>query len=371
MRRWTTVVTKSVTAVAITVILVAGCSHSPGPASIAAEGVFPTNDTPKAVDPEVHAQITFDPCADIPEEAFRAERVDLSTGQKSEHTSGGYTSILCTFDSIPPDSNDTGWFDLYLLASNRTLDEAYKRDPENTTETTVSGRPALVKFDPNVTNSCEISMSTRFGLISIKHHNLTREMQPMTDDARCSRTRSFVERIEDSVDREVDAGRIMMEVATTVRTPRVVDDSERPDITFDPCLDVPMEILLERGFDDRSKDLTDLPFGTYTFISCSWKSFAQTTDHKDSYAITFLAGNVSYEEYLKRDRDISTEITINSRRALLQHDRNDCAIILDTKFGVLVSSWLHFPYDNEPIPSEKQCAPLFSLVQDIETLVDL
>ncbi|MCK0093922.1 DUF3558 domain-containing protein, partial [Rhodococcus sp. F64268] len=37
--------------------------------------------------------------------------------------------------------------------------------------------------------------------------------------------------------------------APTTRTPRIVDDSGRPDITFDPCLDLPDDVMTAAGYD--------------------------------------------------------------------------------------------------------------------------
>lgn len=56
---------------------------------------------------------------------------------------------------------------------------------------------------------------------------------------------------------------------STTRTPRITDDSGRPPVTFDPCYDIPDDVMNAAGYDAESKELADMPMGSYTFLGCT------------------------------------------------------------------------------------------------------
>ena len=161
---------------------------------------------------------------------------------------------------------------------------------------------------------------------------------------------------------------------STTRTPRVVDDSGRPQITFDPCLDIPDELLLQARYDTRSKEPTDYPMGTYSFIGCRFKGTLHIPGVLRRYGLNVLAGNVTLEEELAKDRLIATETTINGRRALLEVDNNNqnsCSIAVETEFGIVIFSRTYYPDHTRGVPREQWCSGLDDLASSIEPLLDL
>ncbi len=159
---------------------------------------------------------------------------------------------------------------------------------------------------------------------------------------------------------------------STTRTPRVVDDSGRPEITFDPCLDVPDELLIEVGYDPRSKDIADYPMGSYTFLVCSYDGAVSVQGTMRPYGLNILSGNVTLQEELQKDGNISTSIDVNGRRALLQVDaaaRNTCAVVVETAYGIVIFNRLYNPDHTRGSSPEEWCAGLQDLAAAVEPLI--
>lgn len=121
-------------------------------------------------------------------------------------------------------------------------------------------------------------------------------------------------------------------LTTTMRTPRYVDNSDRPRVTFDPCLDIPDSALIEAGYDPESEENADFKGGSYTFLGCSY----DTSQRR--YGMNVLSGNVSFAEEQEKTRAYATPIEINGRRALLKFNpevRNACDLSIETSDGFL------------------------------------
>nr|WP_111731663.1 DUF3558 domain-containing protein [Rhodococcus coprophilus] len=160
---------------------------------------------------------------------------------------------------------------------------------------------------------------------------------------------------------------------STTRTPRVVDDSGRPQITFDPCLDIPDEVLVDAGYDPRSKEIADYPMGTYSFVGCRFKGTLHIPGVLRRYGLNVLSGNVTLEEELAKDRHIATETTVNGRRALLEVDsnnQNSCGIAVETEFGIVIFSRTYYPDHTRGVPTDLWCSGLEELVSSVEPLLD-
>ncbi|MFD6896403.1 DUF3558 domain-containing protein [Rhodococcus sp. NPDC060086] len=159
-------------------------------------------------------------------------------------------------------------------------------------------------------------------------------------------------------------------ITSTTRTPRVVDESGRSAITFDPCLDLPDDVLVEAEFDPRSKRPSEYPMESYTFLGCSFKS---TFSAFDDDRLSVLAGNVTLEEEWEKNAHISTHTNINGRDALFQLDpnnKNTCAITVRTEFGMVIFSRTRFPDDARSLPLNEWCADLDQAVALFEPHLD-
>ncbi|MGW5144621.1 DUF3558 domain-containing protein [Rhodococcus koreensis] len=144
-------------------------------------------------------------------------------------------------------------------------------------------------------------------------------------------------------------------LTTTMRMPRYVDNSDRPRVTFDPCLDIPDSALIEAGYDPASEENADFKGGSYTFLGCSY----DTPERR--YGMNVLSGNVSFAEEQEKSSAFATPIEINGRRALLKFNpavRNACDLSIETSDGFLgFTRRLVVDYAG-PAPEPEWCAGL-------------
>jgi hypothetical protein len=162
-------------------------------------------------------------------------------------------------------------------------------------------------------------------------------------------------------------------VTSATRTPRIVDDSGRPPVTFDPCLDIPDEILIEAGYDPRTEDSADFASDHYTFLGCSYRGIQTIPGVMRPYGLNILSGNVTFDEEYERYRDVANEIDINGRTALLELDptvEDTCAVALETSYGTLRFSRLYNADHIRDVPVSAWCFGLQESVALIEPLVD-
>ncbi|MEE2061483.1 DUF3558 domain-containing protein [Rhodococcus artemisiae] len=160
--------------------------------------------------------------------------------------------------------------------------------------------------------------------------------------------------------------------APTTRTPRIVDDSGRPDITFDPCLDLPDDVMTAAGYDAAHKEFADMPMGSYTFLACYYRGTVQIPGVLARYDLNVMAGNVSLDEELKKNGQFATEITINGRPALREigtNGDNECTYVLETNFGIVLFNRLYHKDHTGPVPQNEWCAGLDDFVAAVEPLL--
>ncbi|MDG3011279.1 DUF3558 domain-containing protein [Rhodococcus sp. D2-41] len=113
-------------------------------------------------------------------------------------------------------------------------------------------------------------------------------------------------------------------------TPRITDDSTRPQVGFDPCADLSDGQIRQLGYQPDTRRKTDYPAQDYTFLSCSFKS----TD----YLISISSGNITFDEEVKKESGNATSAptTIDGRRALtIPHDQA-CSLAMQTTYGMVI-----------------------------------
>ncbi|WP_413767890.1 DUF3558 domain-containing protein [Rhodococcus pyridinivorans] len=159
---------------------------------------------------------------------------------------------------------------------------------------------------------------------------------------------------------------------TTTRTPRITDDSGRPPVTFDPCYDIPDDVVNAAGYDAAKKEIADMPMGTYTYLGCRYKGTVKIPGVLARYDLTLLSGNVSLDEQLAENPTGATPTTINGRPAAMRVDPDrslTCSYLLQTSFGVVILNRLYHPdYPGGP-PIEEWCTDFEELVSSIEPYV--
>jgi len=159
---------------------------------------------------------------------------------------------------------------------------------------------------------------------------------------------------------------------TTARTPRITDDSGRPPVTFDPCYDIPDEVMEDLGYDAGSKELEDMPMGSYTFLGCGYEGTVSIPGVLARFDLNVLSGNVTLDEELRKNGHIATSTTINGRRALFELDPNNsdtCRYVLETRFGVVIFSRLYQKDHPGPVPQSEWCVGLENSVSTLERFI--
>lgn len=160
--------------------------------------------------------------------------------------------------------------------------------------------------------------------------------------------------------------------APTTRTPRIVDDSGRPDITFDPCLDLPDDVMNAAGYDAAHKEFADMPMGSYTFLGCTYEKDDPVPGVRRGYGLNVLSGNVTLEEELLKNGTVATLTSINNRPALVEIDPNTtdtCRYILETDFGIVIFSRLHYKDHPGPSAQSEWCTGLEGFVSSVEPFI--
>ncbi|WP_213576216.1 DUF3558 domain-containing protein [Rhodococcus sp. USK13] len=143
--------------------------------------------------------------------------------------------------------------------------------------------------------------------------------------------------------------------STTTRAPRHIDKSDRPQVTFDPCLDIPDSALIEAGYDPRSERNADFTPDEYTFLGCSYKTPQRL------YGMNVLSGNITFAEEQAKTKNLATPIEINGRRALLKFDpgiADACDLSIETADGFMGITRTLFKGTGMPAPESEWCAGL-------------
>ncbi|MCD5418857.1 DUF3558 domain-containing protein [Rhodococcus pyridinivorans] len=160
---------------------------------------------------------------------------------------------------------------------------------------------------------------------------------------------------------------------TTTRTPRITDDSGRPPVAFDPCYDIPDDVMNAAGYDAAKKELADMPMGAYTFLGCAYDKRDYVPGVRRGYGLNILSGNVTLEEELAKNERIATDTTVNGRRALVEvdsTDRNTCTYVLQTDFGLIIFSRLYYTDHAGPAPEGEWCSGMDEFVTTLEPFID-
>ncbi|MDG3015258.1 DUF3558 domain-containing protein [Speluncibacter jeojiensis] len=115
--------------------------------------------------------------------------------------------------------------------------------------------------------------------------------------------------------------------------PRLTDDSGRPQVLFDPCNDISPAVLVKMSLDPNSKEHSDFEGGTYTFMSCQFKS--------DMYVLGVSSGNTTAaEQRAEQQRDSATKtvtpVTVAGRAGWMAVDPSRpriCRLTFTTSYG--------------------------------------
>ncbi|MFC9357674.1 DUF3558 domain-containing protein [Rhodococcus sp. NPDC057014] len=152
----------------------------------------------------------------------------------------------------------------------------------------------------------------------------------------------------------------------TTRVPRHIDKSDRPQVTFDPCLDIPDSALIEAGYDPQSEANADFTPDSYTFLGCGYDT------PQRRYVMNVLSGNITFAEEQEKKKLHSTPIEINGRRAILIFDpgvTDACDLTIETSYGILGFTRSVFQGNGQHAPEYEWCAGLEDTARIIEPFI--
>ncbi|WP_225223463.1 DUF3558 domain-containing protein [Rhodococcus ruber] len=162
---------------------------------------------------------------------------------------------------------------------------------------------------------------------------------------------------------------------TTTREPRLVDESDRPLVAFDPCLDIPDDVLTTVGYDPTSEDNADFAATHYTMLGCSYEGTA-VIPGVAAYGLTVMSANFDWAIELQKvadngDNVVPTEIV--GRRALVKTNQSlpeSCGMSVETSYGVLIFAQVLFGKGGARVPEVQWCTGLEDTVERIVAVLD-
>ncbi|MDV7241334.1 MULTISPECIES: DUF3558 domain-containing protein [Rhodococcus] len=153
---------------------------------------------------------------------------------------------------------------------------------------------------------------------------------------------------------------------TMTRVPRHIDKSDRPQVIFDPCLDIPDSALVQAGYDPQSESNADFTPDSYTFLGCGYDT------QQRLYVMNVLSGNITFAEELEKKQGHSTPIDINGRRAILIFDpkvSDACDLSMETSYGVVGLTRSVFKGNGQHAPESEWCAGLEDTARIFEPFI--
>ncbi|UGQ39613.1 DUF3558 domain-containing protein [Rhodococcus aetherivorans] len=162
---------------------------------------------------------------------------------------------------------------------------------------------------------------------------------------------------------------------TATHEPRLVDESDRPLVAFDPCLDIPDDVLVTVGYDPKSEDNADFAATHYTMLGCSYDGTA-IIPGVAAYGLTVMSANFDWTIELQKvadngDNVIPTEIL--GRRALRKTNHSlpeSCGMSVETSYGVLIFAQVLFGKAGARVPEAQWCTGLEDTAERIVAVLD-
>ncbi|ANZ25822.1 MULTISPECIES: DUF3558 domain-containing protein [Rhodococcus] len=161
--------------------------------------------------------------------------------------------------------------------------------------------------------------------------------------------------------------------AAPTRVPRIVDESDRPHVAFDPCLDLPDDVVAAAGYNPTSRRFSDFPATHYTMLGCQFDGTLHIPGVLDRYGLSVLSANFTFEVEQEKTADYAVPTEFAGRRALLKIDPSrpySCGMSVETSYGVLMVGRIHFRDSSAPLPESQWCVGLDDTVGRIVAVLD-
>lgn len=158
--------------------------------------------------------------------------------------------------------------------------------------------------------------------------------------------------------------------------PRLVDESDRPLVAFDPCLDIPDEVIVTAGYDPTSEDKADFAATHFTILGCAYKGTVHVPEVLVRYDLSVLSANFNFEEEQQKSSDNGDDVRsteIASHRALLKTNQSlpeRCEMSIETSYGVLIVARIHWSDSGSPVPESQWCIGLEDTAERIVAVLD-
>ncbi|MBP2210836.1 hypothetical protein JOJ87_001180 [Rhodococcus ruber] len=157
--------------------------------------------------------------------------------------------------------------------------------------------------------------------------------------------------------------------------PRLVDESDRPLVAFDPCLDIPDDVLAAAGYDPNSEDNADFAATHYTMLGCSYDGVLKFPDVA-AYGLTVRSANFDWAIELQKTADNGDDVIpseIAGRRALLKTNQSlpeRCGLSIETSYGVLIFAQVLFGKGGARVPEAQWCTGLEDTAERIVAVLE-
>ncbi|MBF6332341.1 DUF3558 domain-containing protein [Nocardia transvalensis] len=92
------------------------------------------------------------------------------------------------------------------------------------------------------------------------------------------------------------------------------NDTGRPVVTFDPCVDIGDSTIAKLGFDPATRKRNDLSADTYTFVGCDFDQ--KTPEGWTAWTLNISATNITLAEDRSRFQDTAENIKIAGHDAV-------------------------------------------------------
>ncbi|WP_206025445.1 DUF3558 domain-containing protein [Rhodococcus sp. 14C212] len=160
------------------------------------------------------------------------------------------------------------------------------------------------------------------------------------------------------------------------RVPRLADESNRPVVAFDPCLDIPNDVIIAAGYDPATEDEADFAATHFTMLGCAYKGTVHIPGVLVRYDLSVLSANFNFEEEQQKSSDNGDDVRrteIAGRRALLKTNQSlpeRCEMSIETSYGILIVARIHWSDSGSPVPKSQWCTGLEDTVERIVAVLD-
>lgn len=140
-------------------------------------------------------------------------------------------------------------------------------------------------------------------------------------------------------------------------------DNARDKVSYDPCFELPDQVVTNLGFDARSRDRRDFMSNHYAFIGCDFMRKGDVNGQQmRTGEIIVRASNITLGEFREREGANAENIRIGARDGIRYPSGvDDCYIVFPFREGVL-----SVKFGTTPFVQENACELVVPMAEAIE-----